>query len=147
MTSLRAYLISRTPPLLPITVGHFLAYPHPPPQKWRHLWTVPYLVNIKISCLGHPSSQAHCGHVYQPKPTKLVSNDSWLQEEQILLIPLYSEIISGCPNFEFCPKMENRRSLFNDFSTKIQIAISQKELIETFWNLAHIMSIYRASLG
>ena len=120
----------------------------------NHIFSPPLLVkkmtlfsNIKISCLGHPSSQAHCGHVYQPKPTKLVSNDSWLQEEQILLIPFYSEIISGCPKFEFCPKMENRRSLFNDFSTKIQIAISQKGPSETFWNLAQIMSIYRASLG
>ena len=116
-----------------------------PPLLVKKKWL--YLVNVKISCLGHPSSQAHCGHVYQPKPTKLVSNDSWLQEEQILLIPLCSETISGCPKFEFCPKIENRRSLFNDFSTKIQIAISQKGLIETFWNLAHIMSIYRASLG
>ena len=31
--SLLTYLIGRTPPSPPITIGHFLAYPHPPPQK------------------------------------------------------------------------------------------------------------------
>ena len=51
MTSLRAYLISRTPPLAPITFGHFLAYPHPPPQKW------PTVLVVTFGLLNRPKAQ------------------------------------------------------------------------------------------
>ena len=48
MTSLRAYLISRTPSP-PITFGHFLAYPHPPPQKW------PTVLGVTFGLLNRPT--------------------------------------------------------------------------------------------
>ena len=61
-----------------------------------------------------------------------MSNDGLHKEEQVFFPPLLSKTILGYPKFEFCQKMENRRLLFSDFSTKIQIKISQKEPITGF---------------
>ena len=86
---------------------------------WAHFEGNNELVRAKSAKkrLCRTSFRCSCGLIYQPNFLKLVSNDDWLQEEQVLFSALLSETTSWCQKTVFCPKMENRRSLFTKITT------------------------------